>query len=586
MRIDAARQVLTGAMSSRAGRCIGLAGLALLLCNQSLQNAVADGDTRTISLHHIHTGEDLTITFKRDGRYDEEALKKLNHLLRDWRRDEEIRMDPRLLDVVWEVYRDLDAKVPIQVVCGYRAPQTNAMLRRRSRGVAQFSQHTLGRAMDFFIPGVSLEAQREAGLRLQRGGVGYYPTSGSPFVHLDVGSVRHWPRMTHDQLARVFPNGRTVHIPSDGHPLAGYAVALADIQKRGSSEPSQMSIEAARAAGIHVASKQQPGLLASLFTSKDDEEDSETAAPNTTPSPAAAPKPEKVAAKIVETKTVEPKTVEPRIAAAKPIPLPAARPVLPIAAKTAASAGTFDLASADSQPARLTGPAPATRVADAPSPATNVISDRGYWEAPAAAAATAPPPPKARVQLASAETGPAPVPRAREPAAETTGTVAPWPLRTADADDATDHVPHDLALAYAAQANVAPANPVTRSIALAPAVARSAATLEQSGATTIANMNPPVRAADASELKPGTPLEDPWLRALVLAPDLQNYMTATLLGESDPLALRPLMEKPDAVVLMTFSEDPHLGMTTDHFGGSAVMFVSTVTFARRTASLQ
>jgi hypothetical protein len=63
-------------------------------------------------------------------------------------------------------------------------------------------------------------------------------------------------------------------------------------------------------------------------------------------------------------------------------------------------------------------------------------------------------------------------------------------------------------------------------------------------------------------------------------------MTATLLGESDPLALRPLMEKPDAVVLMTFSEDPHLGMTTDHFGGSAVMFVSTVTFARRTASLQ
>src|SRR5262249_17554721 len=215
----AAHQALTRACSLRAGRTIGLAAVALLLGNTGLQNAVAEGDTRTISLHHIHTGEDLTITYKRDGRYDEDALKKVNHVLRDWRRDEEIRMDPRLLDVVWEVYREVDAKGPIHVVCGYRSPSTNAMLRRRSRGVAEQSQHMLGRAMDFFIPGVSLEAQREAGLRLQRGGVGYYPTSGSPFVHLDVGNVRHWPRMTHDQLAHVFPDGRTVHVPSDGHPL-------------------------------------------------------------------------------------------------------------------------------------------------------------------------------------------------------------------------------------------------------------------------------------------------------------------------------------------------------------------------------
>ena len=84
--------------------------------NKGLQTAVAEGDTRTISLHHIHTGEDLTVTYMRDGRYDEEALKQVNHLLRDWRHDEEIRMDPRLLDVVWEVYRDVGASGPIQVV--------------------------------------------------------------------------------------------------------------------------------------------------------------------------------------------------------------------------------------------------------------------------------------------------------------------------------------------------------------------------------------------------------------------------------------------------------------------------------------
>src|SRR5262249_3040317 len=255
--------------------------MALLLGSKSLQNAVAEGDTRTISLHHIHTGEDLTITYKRDGRYDPEALQKIDHLLRDWRRNEETHMDPRLIAVVWEVYRNVGAKGPIQVVCGYRSPATNAMLRRRSRGVAQFSQHMLGRAMDFFIPGVPLEAQREAGLRLQRGGVGYYPTSGSPFIHLDVGNVRHWPRMTRAQLAKVFPDGRTVHVPSDGHPLPGYALALADIQKRCSSGPSETSLAAARDAGVTVdapaAATRQRSLFSALL-SKDEQEDSEAAA--------------------------------------------------------------------------------------------------------------------------------------------------------------------------------------------------------------------------------------------------------------------------------------------------------------------
>jgi uncharacterized protein YcbK (DUF882 family) len=474
--IRAARQTLTRASSSRAGRCIGLATLALLLGSESLQNAIAEGDTRTISLHHMHTGEDLTITYKRDGRYDEDALKKLNWLLRDWRRSEETRMDPRLIDVVWEVSREFDAKSPIQVVCGYRAPQTNAMLRRRSRGVAEFSQHTLGRAMDFYIPGVSLEAQREAGLRLQRGGVGYYPTSGSPFVHLDVGSVRHWPRMSHDQLARVFPNGRTVHIPSDGQPLAGYALALADIQKRG-GEPSEMSLEAARSAGINVASRPQRNLLASLFGAKDEEEDSESAPSNKAPA-AAETKPDKVAT----------------ARAAKPVPLPAPRPTLRIAAKVAPAA------------------------------------------APAPAAAFA---------LASAESR---------------------PVRLADA---------------------APPAPVARNIPASNAIPRSAATIEQSGTATIARKNlPAATLAAAGDIQPGTPLEDPWLRALVLAPDLQNYMTATLLGDADPLALRPLMQKPDAVVMMTFSGDPQLGMTTDHFSGDAVVFISTMSVAKRTASLR
>ena len=178
-----------------------------------VHDATALNETRTLSFHHTHSGEDLTVTFKRDGRYDEDALKELNHYLRDWRSQDQTTMDRHLFDILWEVYRDVDGKKPIQIISSYRSPATNAMLRRRSSGVARFSQHMLGHAMDFFIPDVPLEQIRFAGLRLQRGGVGFYPTSGSPFVHLDTGSIRHWPRMTHDQLARVFPDGRTVHVP-------------------------------------------------------------------------------------------------------------------------------------------------------------------------------------------------------------------------------------------------------------------------------------------------------------------------------------------------------------------------------------
>src|SRR6476469_8862745 len=168
-------------------------------------------------------------------------------------------MDRRLFDILWEVYRDVDGKKPIHIISSSRSPATNSMLRRRSSGVARFSQHMLGHAMDFFIPDVQLEQIRYAGLRLQRGGVGFYPTSGSPFCHLDTGSIRHWPRMTHDQLARVFPDGRTVHVPSDGNPLRGYELARADIEKRGDGDSS--------------SSSKPGGFLTALFRGKSASED-------------------------------------------------------------------------------------------------------------------------------------------------------------------------------------------------------------------------------------------------------------------------------------------------------------------------
>ncbi|WP_425350111.1 DUF882 domain-containing protein, partial [Methylobacterium tarhaniae] len=226
----------------RATRSCRRGALALIAClaavigsTSGTQDAVANGDTRTISIFHEHTKESAAITFKRDGRYDRAALEQLNWLLRDWRLDEPTKMDPRLFDVVWEAHRAVGSQDAIHVVSAYRSPKTNAALRRRSRAVAEHSQHMLGKAMDFYLADVSIDQIRAIGMRMQRGGVGWYPQANSPFVHLDVGSVRSWPRMSHDQLARLFPDGRTVHLPADGRPLAGYESARAEILARGGS---------------------------------------------------------------------------------------------------------------------------------------------------------------------------------------------------------------------------------------------------------------------------------------------------------------------------------------------------------------
>jgi uncharacterized protein YcbK (DUF882 family) len=249
---------------SVVNNAVGALSVAALVCTaSSTQTAVANGDTRTLSLFHSHTKESVTITFRRNGAYDPDGLDKLNWALRDWRTNAPTKMDPRLFDIVWEVYRESGSTQPIVVVSAYRAPETNAMLRRRSSAVAKNSQHILGKAMDMHYVDVPMSKIRELGMRLQRGGVGYYPTAGTPFVHLDAGNVRAWPRMTYDQLARLFPDGKTVHLPSNGPPLPGYQQARAEIEARGDTLVASMPQNTGK------------GFFASLFGSADenDEED-------------------------------------------------------------------------------------------------------------------------------------------------------------------------------------------------------------------------------------------------------------------------------------------------------------------------
>jgi uncharacterized protein YcbK (DUF882 family) len=534
-------------IAARAGSCCALAALLLLFGSRGLQNAIAEGDTRTISMHHIHTDEDITITFKRNGQYDEAALEKLNWFLRDWRRGEATKMDPHLIDLVWEVQREAGTNQPIWVVCGYRSPQTNAMLRHRSSGVARFSQHMLGHAMDFYIPGVPLTELRAMGLRLARGGVGFYPTSGSPFVHMDTGSIRMWPRMTRQELARVFPDGRTVQIPADGKPMPGYALALADIQQRGNA-PSANSIETARAAGIDVgnvvvASDETDGrnpFAKLLGLKKGDDDEEADAAPARTP---------------IRTK-------------AKQVVVAAVEKVKAVAARVAAEPKLIRTSAL-----ALTAPAPSAPAQVAAVSSNQVINAR-YWQGKPDNSAAA------QSLLASAHRPQGTQVASADP--DTTGTLAPA-------------APPALALGFA---EPPAAETPSHAVALAAAATSSAASdvLGQSDSTIAVkgdNNQPKTTVQRAIQLavaavKVSERIDNPWLRAVILSPSVHRFLSTLAIGTRDLTALAELMVKPASSVMMTFSSDPNHGLAPDHFSGSAIVFLTTVGYPAptHTAALQ
>ena len=179
-----------GCLSRRLFVLRAASPVALALVGLTPRETEAAVRERSLLLQHLHTGERLRTTYFADGRYLPEAMRAAAHHLRDWRQDLARPVDPKLLDLLWSLRRRLDTSGPIDVLCGYRSPATNALLRRTSRGVARNSLHMRGMAIDLRVPGRSLRSLRAAAASLKGGGVGYYPRSG--FVHVDTGDVRYW----------------------------------------------------------------------------------------------------------------------------------------------------------------------------------------------------------------------------------------------------------------------------------------------------------------------------------------------------------------------------------------------------------
>ncbi|WP_372882467.1 DUF882 domain-containing protein [Psychromonas sp.] len=145
---------------------------------------------RKLHLNNLHTGEELQTCYFDGKHYQRGEMKKINHLCRDFRRNEIKDMDKRLFDQLAAIQKIIGSNKQIHIISGYRSPETNKMLRAKSTGVAKKSMHMLGQAIDFRVEGVPLSEVRKAALSLKAGGVGYYPKSN--FVHIDTGRVRSW----------------------------------------------------------------------------------------------------------------------------------------------------------------------------------------------------------------------------------------------------------------------------------------------------------------------------------------------------------------------------------------------------------
>jgi uncharacterized protein YcbK (DUF882 family) len=164
----------------------------ILTSSATLSQGMVATDNRELSFYHTHTGKRLNVVYWEDGDYVDSALDDINNFLSDFRTGDIVDMDPSLLDLIYDVRDSLGSDGTFQVVSAYRSPKTNEMLRGRSAasGVAKKSQHLLGKAIDVRLEGVDTESLRDAAIRLQRGGVGYYEVSN--FVHMDTGRVRRW----------------------------------------------------------------------------------------------------------------------------------------------------------------------------------------------------------------------------------------------------------------------------------------------------------------------------------------------------------------------------------------------------------
>ncbi|HAY40177.1 MAG TPA: hypothetical protein DCY53_13075 [Desulfobacteraceae bacterium] len=176
-------------------RCFLKIGAQAALCSVFPATAIASigrssAPKRKLFLFNAHTGEKLDVCYYAQGQYQHEALEDINYIFRDYRTGKIKPIRKELLNLLHSVSKKLDRPTRFHIISGYRSPETNAELRKKSKYVVKNSLHTQGEAADIRIPDCDTKWLRKVCMTLKAGGVGYYRKSD--FVHVDVGPVRHW----------------------------------------------------------------------------------------------------------------------------------------------------------------------------------------------------------------------------------------------------------------------------------------------------------------------------------------------------------------------------------------------------------
>jgi uncharacterized protein YcbK (DUF882 family) len=168
-----------------AGAAVLVSGIA-----SPALSKIANADVRSLAFDNLHTGEKLAVDYWVEGEYVPDALNEVNRTLRDYRNGEVHTIDPKLLDLLNLLHRQLGSAAPFSVISGYRSPATNEAMHERSSGVALHSLHMKGMAIDIRLADRELKNVHSTARSMRAGGVGYYPSLD--FVHVDTGRVRYW----------------------------------------------------------------------------------------------------------------------------------------------------------------------------------------------------------------------------------------------------------------------------------------------------------------------------------------------------------------------------------------------------------
>lgn len=175
----------TGALAV-AGACLATPARAAV---GDIASSSMGGELRDLSMYNQNTREHISTVFFNAKGYDRSSLESLTHFMRDHHANATHWIDPRLFTMLYDLQTIFD-KNEIEVISGYRTPETNRMLSRTMPGVAKDSFHMKGQAVDIRIKGVDIGLLHDVAKTLNVGGVGYYPRAN--FIHIDTGPNRYW----------------------------------------------------------------------------------------------------------------------------------------------------------------------------------------------------------------------------------------------------------------------------------------------------------------------------------------------------------------------------------------------------------